>query len=323
MSLYFIMNPGSRGGKSGKWIKEILELLDTKKIDYAYQETETLHDAYRFSVYANNKDYDTIVAVGGDGTINKVLNGFFDKAGKRLSCAKMGVIHTGTSPDFCKNYGIPTEPISALNTLLEGHSKKVSIGKIVYTKKIDPQLSGRTVDYATDYETAYFGCCVNIGLGAELARRANSGIRKRIGDIPGTFISLIQTLSSYNPSDFTAIRDGATFTIPKVYNISIGISYFVASGIKIQNNLREGENHFYNLILNNMKWSNWPKCLYSIYSGKEIEQKNFISLEYCESIDISGNIKNPEIEFDGDPQGYLPCRIQMASDKLDLLTGVL
>ena len=72
-----------------------------------------------------------------------------------------------------------------------------------------------------------------------------------------------------------------------------------------------------------MKWSNWPKCLYAIYSGKEIEQKNFISLEYCESIDISGNINNPEIEFDGDPQGYLPCRIEMAIDKLDLLTGEL
>ena len=86
--------------------------------------TECLHDAYLLSKNANNEGYDVIVAVGGDGTINKVLNGFYDDQGKRISRSRFAVIYTGTSPDFCKSYGIPLDIERAVNFIIRGHSKK-------------------------------------------------------------------------------------------------------------------------------------------------------------------------------------------------------
>ena len=81
MRYFLIFNPGSRGGKSRKKLDYILETLDKSNINYNYEITKSLEDAYQLSVQANKKDYDIIVAIGGDGTINNVLNGFFDSAG--------------------------------------------------------------------------------------------------------------------------------------------------------------------------------------------------------------------------------------------------
>jgi len=75
--VYLIMNPGSRGGKSRKKFNRIFQLLDQANVSYEYKITNSIIDAYSYSVEANRKDYDIIVAVGGDGTINAVLNGFY------------------------------------------------------------------------------------------------------------------------------------------------------------------------------------------------------------------------------------------------------
>jgi hypothetical protein len=45
-----------------------------------------------------------------------------------------------------------------------------------------------------------------------------------------------------------------------------------------------------------------------------------LSLDYCRSIEFYGNHQNPEVELDGDPAGYLPCKIEIASDFLDLVS---
>lgn len=323
MKYFFIMNPGSKGGNSRKKIQRIMKILGNSNINYEYKITRSIEDAYTLSLEVNKKDYDVIAVVGGDGTINRVINGFFDVYGKRISNSKFGVIYTGTSPDFCKSNNIPIKIDDAVNVLLLGKSKKIQIGQIKHACYFDKTLDGQPLPgNNSNVNTSYFACCANIGLGASLARNANSGIRKVIGDYAGTFISLIKVLISYRYSDFTVLFDGKKQILEKVYNIAVGKTTFIASGIKVKNNLQSEDKLFYSLIVKNIRLFNLAGIFKKIYSGKEIVNDDHVLLQYAKSIEVYGNNDNPELEFDGDPMGFLPCIIQAAKDPLDLICEV-
>ncbi|MGE4283702.1 MAG: diacylglycerol kinase family protein [Clostridia bacterium] len=323
MRYYLVLNPGSKGGKSRKTFERIFQLFHQNNIEFDYKITASLQDAYKFSVDANQKGYDIIVAVGGDGTINRVVNGFYDAEGNRTSTtAILGVIYTGTSPDFCKSYHIPTILDQAVQVLLTGKTKSIQIGKIVHTCIYDAQYDNQPVSQVkTGLKTTYFTCCANIGIGAALARRANGGVRKYIGDIAGTFLSLIITLWRYQPSSFTVGFDGNMRRIEKVFNLSIGKTTFIASGIKVKNDLLPEDKRFYHLLVKSLRWTNWLSVFRAIYSGKQITNNALISLQYAEKIEVYGNHQNPEIEFDGDPGGFLPCTIETAQYAIELICG--
>ena len=319
MKYFLILNPGAKDGSSGKKFKKIFRLLNEKKIEYDYKITKNLEGAYSLSVESNKIGYDAIIAVGGDGTINRVLNGFYNNQGKRISSSKLGVIYTGTSPDFCKSYNIPVNLADALRLILQGKGLKIQIGQITFAGNFDRELDGKLLNEDVEIMTRYFGCCANFGIGPLLAQRANSGTRRIFGDFLGTFFALISTLVSYRPNDFTVIRDENLETLEKVFNLSVGKTFYIASGIKIKSDLIEGDSRFYNLLVKNMRLKNWASVLRKIYSGKQIISDKIISLTYCKSVEICGNNLHPEVEFDGDTIGFLPCKIEMAEDKLDLI----
>ena len=56
-----------------------------------------------------------------------------------------------------------------------------------------------------------------------------------------------------------------------------------------------------------------------IYSGKEFPNSAFLTVDLAKRIEINNESRKSEVEFDGDPAGYLPCSIEMAKDKLPVL----
>ncbi|GAB1366688.1 diacylglycerol kinase family lipid kinase [Candidatus Cloacimonadaceae bacterium] len=309
--IFFIINPGSRHHKSAKFIPQLFDELKKLKIDYEYELTNTLQDAWSLSRKANQQGYDTIVALGGDGTINKVLCGFYDDGGKRISKAKLGVIHTGTSPDFCKSYGLPTVPALALKSVRMGFSKQISVARIEYHKQ-----SGAS-------QTGYFACCASLGLGARVAQKSNSGLRKYLGDTLGTLSSIFFSLCGYHASDLELVCDGEKQVIKRNYNTFIGKTRYIASGMQLRHSLGETDERLYVLSIKNLGFLNILPVLKAVYSGQPIREKDYISLRYARSIEVLSGDRNREVEFDGDPQGYLPCRISIASDQLELIADEL
>lgn len=315
MKCFLILNPGSRAGSSKKKFDKIFRILSSSGIQYNYKITEKLEDAYTFSLQANSEDYDAIIAVGGDGTINNVINGFYDKDGKKISKAAFGVIYTGTSPDFCKSYKIPLKLEDAINIIVNAKKQKIKIGKIKFCQSINKDEI--PLSEVQNSIVKYFACCVNIGLGATLARRANSGIRKYFGDFFGTFYSLIATIAHYKSAEYICKYNGQEKSIRKCYNLSIGITPLIASGIKVPRQ-PDFVNQFYLMGACNLNWLNIIGVFRKIYSGKPFKNDSSLWIDYSDSIEISNNIKNPDIEFDGDPAGFLPCSINFVQNDLDI-----
>ncbi|MGA1870225.1 MAG: diacylglycerol/lipid kinase family protein [bacterium] len=320
MKYFFILNPGSRSGASEKSFARLQHLLKWCSIEYEYAVTKDLDEAYSLSAQGNRQGYDSIVAVGGDGTINRVLNGFYDKEGRRISHAALGVIYTGTSPDFCKNYHIPLRRKSAVDALIHNKIQRIPIGKITYAQDFDKRLHKESIAHCNNTESRYFALCANFGMGPMIAHYANTGMRNIFGDYTGTLFSLLRSLLSYCPGDFTLYADEKREVAKRVYNISVGRSYYIASGLKIKHTLADNREYFYTMIVRNVNYVNLWSILKMLYRGDEIKNNEVISLRYNRGIEIYGNVTNPRIEFDGDPAaGYLPCKIEMARDMLDII----
>lgn len=322
MTFFLIINPKARGGRSRKLTRYIFSRLDESKVSYKYKLIDDITDATQQAMLANKEGYDVIVAVGGDGTIRAVLNGFFDSEGRRISSSAMGVIYTGTSPDFCKSYNIPIDIDKAIDILLTNDKRQITVGRITFSERNDTSLNEQRIDNCTKPKTEYFGCCANIGIGSKVARKANSGIRKYLGDFLGTLISLLVSIFNYHPTNQSFEIKSESYSISKLFNLSIGKTHYIASGIKVFNKLNPDTRQLYCLTARDITLISLPQILKNAYSGKEIKNTERFYVEYIDEIEILGNVVNPDIELDGDPAGYLPCKIGIARDYLTLVIQV-
>lgn len=114
--LYFIANEMARTGKGvGVWRQVQIELRE-KKIPYKVYMTEYKEHATELAKKISEKEEEDIciVVVGGDGTLNEVINGITDFEKVRLS-----LIPAGSGNDFARNLGIKKSPQERLARILE------------------------------------------------------------------------------------------------------------------------------------------------------------------------------------------------------------
>jgi len=313
--IFLIMNPGSHSGRSRQTFDQIIGLITRSGVDFEYHNTLDLDHAILLSRNANLEGYKTIVAVGGDGTINAVVNGFYTPDGHRISEAKFGVIYTGTSPDFNKSYGIPVNIDEAVAIILKGKTLEIPIGMISFEPRDRPDDNCNP----DSSSVRYFVCCANIGLGAMLARKANSGIRRKLGDFSGTLLSLIGLLVSFKSITVICMENSNEIQWNKLTNLSIGITPYIASGIQVPVHFTDQGKKFYRLIVQNLNLFCIVPLLRKVYSGKPFINSNYLSLDYSLQVKLSSP-QQVEVEADGDPVGFLPCRICFAFDDLDLIS---
>ena len=294
-----IMNPGSRSGKSRKLWKVWESGLRSEGLAFESIVTGGLGDAFRICRQLTGED--TAVAVGGDGTINEVLDGVVQSGNPRL---KMGVLYSGTSPDFCRFHGIPTNPEKALRCLIAGNVKRVDVARIEYSLE-----NGKKC-------TAHFGCGCNIGLGASVARSANQ-MRRFLGDCLGTGLAAVKAIMKSDPVDLDLDIDGVHRSFAKVNNISILKSPYIASGLKLNVDLKPDDGRLMLAALSGLSRRGLCSVLPGFYTGNAVDSQA-VSLTQCERVSIRAAGRQ-EIEFDGDPRCCLPAAIQILPKALTLI----
>lgn len=305
--IFLIMNPGSHSGRSRQTFDQIIGLISQSGADFEYHITLDLEHATLLSRNANLEGFKSIIAVGGDGTINAVVNGFFTPEGYCFSDAKFGVIYTGTSPDFNRTYNIPVQIDEAVDAILNGNDLMIPVGRISFGLP-NPDFPA----------VRYFVCCANIGLGALLARKANSGIRRKLGDFWGTLLSLIGLLIRFKTFSVLCEENGQNVRLDKLTNLSIGITPYIASGIRVPVQFADRGKGFYRMTVHHLNLFRLVPLLRKVYSGKPFKNGNYLSLDYSQQVQLSSTVP-VEVEADGDPVGLLPCGISFAVDNLQLI----
>ena len=187
--LYFIVNTNARTGKAGFVWHRICNMLEERKIAYEAYETKDEGHATELAREISQKDKDKIylIVVGGDGTMNEVLNGItdFDKV-------RFGMIPSGSGNDFARGLMIDKNPNIALHQILKAIARekngipvsRVDIGQVRWGE--------------TEEESRIFGISSGIGLDAIVCKKAlHSKLKKVLNKIYlGKLTYLLLTVSS-------------------------------------------------------------------------------------------------------------------------------
>lgn len=311
MHTLVIFNPGSHSGRSRRALPAVEAWVKALGPGAELRTTQALSDARAFSQEASEQGARLVVAVGGDGTINQTLCGLYNQAGARRSSTKLGVVYTGTSPDFCKSHGLVYHQVKrSLEALQTGRESTFYPGVISLADSPGGQP-----------QTRYFGCAVNLGIGAAVARAANAGLRTFGGDRGGTLLALVKAFFRYRPSTFTVEQDGVTHLHDGAVALSIGRTSHIASGIRVVLDRPLDPNELYLMAVTNVGLTDIPRCLTKLYGGRVLTEDRNFQLLRVKSLVVPGGEFNNEVEFDGDPQGWLPCRIGVAAQPV-VLVGV-
>jgi len=146
---HFIVNIHGGSGKAFlKWNK-IRALLNEKKVEFKVRVPQAVGDASRIAREISELPEDDIriVVVGGDGTINEVLNGITD-----FSRVKLGLIPTGSGNDFTRGLKLPRHnPQKAVDILLNSKGdKKIDLGKSTVLSTGDSRIFGISSGFGLD-----------------------------------------------------------------------------------------------------------------------------------------------------------------------------
>jgi len=131
MTKYMIIaNPNAGHGKGARAIPEIEQELTRLDLDFDLVRTERVGHGIQLASQAALEGYDVIVAAGGDGTVNEVLNGLMEARQASENRPALGVLCTGRGNDFAPCINIPDDLPAALQVLKEDHRRRIDIGRV-------------------------------------------------------------------------------------------------------------------------------------------------------------------------------------------------
>jgi len=124
-----IVNPEAANGAVGKNWPRVRDFLQAEGARFDAVSTEEPGHATLLARQALDDGFRTIVAVGGDGTVNEVINGLVEE-GTVDPEVVLGMIPWGTGADFARMLGIPRDYVEACRQLLRSEPRPVDLGKI-------------------------------------------------------------------------------------------------------------------------------------------------------------------------------------------------
>ena len=193
-----IVNPISGRGTGELSIPFVTQVLEQNKIPYTLVRTERPMHAVVLAREAAEKGADVVVAVGGDGTANEVLNGLMEARQKGHVRTAMGIIGVGRGNDFAFGMGIPHGKEEGCRVLIEGYCRAMDVGLV--SGGFFPQ--GR-----------YFGNGVGIGFDAVVGFVALK--MKRLKGFLSYIVAAMKTIFLYFKAPLLKIEySGNTVTQP-------------------------------------------------------------------------------------------------------------
>jgi YegS/Rv2252/BmrU family lipid kinase len=288
--LTVIVNPHAGRRRVEREIPELERNLRSKGLDYVLLRTEGPGDAARFAREALEGGGRFVVAVGGDGTVNEVVNGMLDDEGKPVGeDPVLGVVAAGSGSDFVRTFGLPGDATRACGHLTGDNTYPLDVGKITYAAP-----GGGT-------ETRYFVNVAEAGLGAAVAARADR-MSPRLGQAK-YFVGFWLTLPRFKLADVRVRADRKTYEGP-AYMIVVGNGQYYGGGMKVSPRSYPGDGVLDGVVFKGPK-SDAFTMIPKIYRGEHVPHPHIEELRVKTELVVEADRPLP-IEADGEVLGNTP-----------------
>ena len=216
---FVIVNPVSGGGKGLVDFPKISHLLRENGIEHDPAFTEHRYHATELAVEAANRGYRKIIVIGGDGTLNEVVNGLFIQKQCEPKDILVAVIAVGTGNDWVRTFGIPRNYSAVVRAIKEGHSFLQDVGRVTYTESQFEQ-------------TRYMANVAGLGFDAYVIKIFN---HLKLKGYKGKWLYIYSLLKGYfsaKPAGTTIEVDGKVIYNKLLFSLAVGICRYNGGGIQ-------------------------------------------------------------------------------------------
>lgn len=303
---FVVVNPNSANGSTRRhWPAMLAELqAQIGKLEWAF--TGAGGDATRITREAIGRGFDLIVAVGGDGTNNEVVNGFFD--GETLlnpDCA-FSFVCRGTGGDFRKTFGWGLGLDEALDRLVTGRTRPIDLGRMTYTDE-----QGQT-------RMRHFINITSFGIGGLVDKLVNSS-SKALGGKASFMIASLRAMLRYRNQVVRLSVDGKPEIRCPVNTVAVANGRFFGGGMMIAPNAEPDDGLFDVVILGDLGTAEMVRLSRHLYAGTHL---NLEKVQCLRGRRIEAQNDNPQeavlIDMDGEQPGRLPASFEILPSVLPL-----
>lgn len=294
-----IVNPQSQGGKLGRRWTEVAETLGRA---FPFDEALTTGpgDATRLTREALRAGAERIVAIGGDGTVNEVINGFFDDDGVAIAPeASFALIPFGTGGDFRKTLGLPKDLADAAAVIKANHRRKLDVGKLTYTTARGERA------------TRMFANIASFGVSGVVDRLVNES-GKKLGGRLSFMLATARATWAYTNQRVQLVLDGADRVEATINTVAVANGRYFGGGMLVAPDAEVDDGVFDVIAIGDLGFGEL------LTSGRRLYQGTHLSMDKvsarrakvieAEPIDPGAVI---ELDVDGENPGQLPARFEL------------
>ena len=288
-----IVNPTAGSGRAAKLLPWIRERL-AQRAEAELHVTGRRGEAEEIAARAADGGCDRLVAVGGDGTIQEVVNGVL----RSSSRPGIGIVPVGSGNDLARSLGLPAEPAEAW---------KVAIGRA--TRTIDAALAVNG-----EGQRRWFASAGGIGFDAQVAAAMSS----RRGWQSGRAGYLLTTLSELRRFDNRQLRlvlDGEPLD-RRALLVAIANGPYYGGGMRIAPDAEPDDGWLDLCVVGDISRLTAIRELPNLYRGTHVRHPA-VSVHRARRIAVSGDAPT-HIHLDGEPFGTLPLSVEVRPGSLDV-----
>ncbi|CAN5895705.1 diacylglycerol kinase family lipid kinase [soil metagenome] len=298
-----VVNPKSQGGKLGKRWAEVAETLG-RAFPFDEAMTTGIGDATRLARAALKGGAERIVAIGGDGTVNEVVNGFFEDGKPVAPEATLGIIPFGTGGDFRRSLGLPQDTSEAVALIAAGHRRKIDVGKLTFV--------------ATDGTPAVrmFANIASFGVSGVVDRLVNESGKKLGGKLSFMFASVRATWS-YKNQRVQLVFDGKDRAEISINTVAVANGKYFGGGMKVAPDAELDDATFEVVSIGDLGMGEVLSMSRKIYKGDHLAMDK-VSVRRAKVIEAEGIEPGAviELDVDGENPGRLPARFEIVPASL-------
>ncbi len=301
-----IVNPKSGGSRLGLRWRHLKGRIRQTIGPFSYRFTERPGHATDLATTALDEGYEMVVALGGDGTISEVVNGFFSQTGARYPEAVMGILPYGTGGDFCKTVGVYKNFDESLTKLRGKNTRPIDVGRLTYTT-----ATGET-DTRHFINIASFGIA---GLVDDFVNRSP----KILGGTLSFALATLRAMTRYRPQKAMVRLDENPAEEMIFQNVVIANGQFFGGGMHIAPNALIDDGQFDVVILDPMSLKDLLLHGHRVYRGTHLHLPLVRAARACR-IEAQPTSTSEEIllDVDGETPGKLPATFTLLPRALSL-----
>ena len=302
---FAIVNPKAGKGKAVTDWPRISWMLTDAGIEFDHVFTQKKYHAIELTVRAIRQGYRRIISVGGDGTLNEIVNGIYIQKEVATTDILLAMMPLGIGNDWIRMYGIPRTYSDAVEAIKHSRSFLQDVGLVkFYEAKVHHQR--------------YFANAVGIGFDGYVAIGFNK--LKEAGKKSKWLyiISMIKSVLAYRATKVSLRIDNEMHS-DEIYSITLGIGKYNGGGMIQLPNAIANDGLFDLTLIRKISGLNVLWNMPILYNGK-IHKHSKITGHRGRNVTIHSLPQIP-IEVDGESVGYSPFDISILPKGINVVVG--